>query len=98
MAGFVTALKDIDGVTRVGVESSELAEEKEGAGSTSGASSSGGSTDCRTRNFITLFQITVAFDAAPVPPSSAEAEVEVAPTAPEAASTDLDRNLRRRLR
>ena len=45
VAGFVTALKDIDGVTRVGVESSELASEKEGAGS--GASGGG---DCRTRN------------------------------------------------
>jgi Tfp pilus assembly protein PilN len=85
VAGFVTALKDIDGVTRVGVESSELAEEKEGAGSTSGAASSGSSEDCRTRNFITLFHVTVAFDAAPVPLSGAEAEV--VPTEPETAAT-----------
>jgi Tfp pilus assembly protein PilN len=86
VAGFVTALKEIDGVTRVGVESSELAEEKEGAGSTSGAPSSDASTDCRTRNFITLFQITVAFDAAPVPVS--DVEVEVAPPAPETTATE----------
>lgn len=65
VAGFVTALKDIDGVTRVGVESSELADREEGAGS-SGESSGGGSEDCRTRSFIAQFKLVVAFDAAPV--------------------------------
>ena len=88
VAGFVTALKEIDGVTRVGVESSELAQEKEGAGSTSSTPSSGGSQDCRTRNFIAMFQVTVAFDAAPVPLTSAEAEVEVAPEAAPPAPTE----------
>jgi Tfp pilus assembly protein PilN len=84
VAGFVTALKEIDGVTRVGIESSELAEQKEGAGSTSGAQSGDTSQDCRTRGFITLFQLTVAFDAAPVPATGAE--VEVAPPAETAAT------------
>ena len=37
VAGFVTALKDIDGVTRVGVESSELSDQEEGAGSSGGS-------------------------------------------------------------
>lgn len=75
VAGFVTALKDIDGVTRVGVESSELASEKEGAGSAaSSESDSGGSSgDCRTRRFITEFKLVVAFDAAPVPATGEEA-------------------------
>ena len=73
VAGFVTALKDIDGVTRVGVESSELPDLEEGAGSTSG-SDEGSSGDCRTRNFIAKFQLTVAFDAAPVPISSGSEE------------------------
>src|SRR3954452_7421981 len=50
VAGFVTALKDIDGVTRVGVESSELSNEEEGSGST--GSSEESSSDCRTRSFI----------------------------------------------
>jgi Tfp pilus assembly protein PilN len=68
VAGFVTALKDIDGVTRVGVESSELAS-KEGE---AGSGKSGGS-DCRTRHFIAQFSIVVAFDAAPVPPEEDEA-------------------------
>src|SRR6266516_2546145 len=80
VAGFVTALKDIDGVTRVGVESSELSEQAEGAGG-SGSSSSGGSgdEDCRTRDFIAKFQIVAAFDAAPVPPSASAGEAPVAP-------------------
>jgi Tfp pilus assembly protein PilN len=76
VAGFVTALKDIDGVTRVGVQSSELAELEEGAGtaSTSAGGSgssegggSGGGSECQTREFIASFVIVVAFDAAPIP-------------------------------
>jgi Tfp pilus assembly protein PilN len=88
VAGFVTALKDIDGVTRVGVESSELSEQMEGAGSSSG----GGSTDdCRTRDYVALFSLTVAFDAAPVPVSSGSEET--APITPteksEASASEL---------
>ena len=82
VAGFVTALKDIDGVTRVGVESSELASEEEGAGSVSGSSSGsggGGSSDCRTRSFISEFNLTVAFDAAPVPVSGSEESAPISP-------------------
>lgn len=76
VASFVTALKDIDGVTRVGVETSELGEEGE-----SGSSSGGGgsSSQCRTRDYIAEFQIVVAFDAAPVA-QPAEGS-ELAPTA-----------------
>jgi Tfp pilus assembly protein PilN len=76
VAGFVTALKDIDGVTRVGVESSELPGKEEGAGG--GGGGEGGGGECRTRSFIAKFQVVVAFDAAPVPP----AEGEGAPAAP----------------
>jgi Tfp pilus assembly protein PilN len=79
VAGFVTALKDIDGVTRVGVESSELTGEDEGAGS-SGGSAGGGSSDCRTRSFIAQFKLVVAFDAAPVPLSGEEEAAPVTPT------------------
>jgi Tfp pilus assembly protein PilN len=87
VAGFVTALKEIDGVTRVGVESSELAGEKEGAGSTSGSGGGegGGSSDCRTRSFIASFKMVVAFDAAPVP--QLESGGEATAPAPEAAET-----------
>jgi Tfp pilus assembly protein PilN len=62
VAGFVTILKDIDGVTRVGVQSSALPEQTEAG---AGGESSG--DDCRTRAFIAQFEIVVAFDAAPVP-------------------------------
>jgi Tfp pilus assembly protein PilN len=81
VANFVTALKDIDGVTRVGVESSELAGEDEGAGSSGGSGSEGGgSGDCRTRSFIAEFKLVVAFDAAPVPLSETEEAAPVTPT------------------
>jgi len=75
VAGFVTALKDIDGVTRVGVQSSEV------SGLTSSVSSGGTGADCRTRGFIAKFEIVVAFDAAPAPASASPTE---APTAPPA--------------
>lgn len=71
VAGFVSALKDIDGVTRVGVQSSELPEEGAPSGSDGGGSDSGGD-ECRTRKSIAKFEIVVAFDAAPVPPAEGE--------------------------
>ena len=80
VAGFVTALKDIDGVTRVGVESAELADEEAGAGSVSGSSSGGGSSDCRTRSFIAQFSLVIAFDAAPAPSLATEESAPISPT------------------
>jgi Tfp pilus assembly protein PilN len=89
VAGFVTSLKDIDGVTRVGVESSEVAGKESGAGvSAGGESGSGGAgEDCRTRDFIAKFQIVVAFDAAPVPITSSTEAAAPAPPAEEAESS-----------
>lgn len=85
VAGFVTALKEIDGVTRVGVESSELSSQKEGAGKSggggSGGSGSGGGAECRTRSFIASFNMVVAFDAAPVPQIASSGEAPAAPAA-----------------
>lgn len=77
VAGFVQALKQIDGVTRVGIESSKLGEE-----SASGGASSGGGPSCQTRSFIAQFQMVVAFDAAPVLSESSEGEAAPTP-APE---------------
>jgi Tfp pilus assembly protein PilN len=74
VAGFVTALKEIDGVTRVGVKSSAIAPEGSGAAEGGGGGGGGGSTDCRTRPFIAQFEMTVAFDAAPVPVSESAEE------------------------
>jgi len=78
VAGFVQALKDIDGVTRVGMESSTL------GGDTGAASDSGSSASCQTRDFIAQFQMAVAFDAAPVASTTAEPAPEAAPSSPEA--------------
>jgi Tfp pilus assembly protein PilN len=78
VAGFVTALRDIDGVTRVGVESSALPPIGTAAGTGEGGE---GSTNCRTRDFIAEFKIVVAFDAAPVPPAEGEAAVAPVPAA-----------------
>jgi Tfp pilus assembly protein PilN len=87
VAGFVTALKDIDGVTRVGVEESALPDQE--SGSVSGGE---GGSKCQTRDFIAEFKITVAFDAAPVPvvAAAAEGEVAVAPEGAEEASSETE--------
>lgn len=82
VAGFVTILKDIDGVTRVGVQSSQLAEQSSAGGSSGGDAAAGGSgDDCRTRDFIAKFEIVAAFDAAPVPVTGATAPVAAPPPA-----------------
>jgi Tfp pilus assembly protein PilN len=62
VAEFLQALKDIDGVTRVGIVSSAKATDDSSAGG------GGGDVDCRTRDFITQFQIVAAFDEVTVPP------------------------------
>jgi|SRR5881394_134601 len=80
VARFVTALKDIDGVTRVGVQSSD---------ETAGSSGSG-EADCGGANATVEFALVVAFDAAPVPAPEGEAGVapESAPEAAQAASSE----------
>lgn len=77
VAGFVGALKDMDGVTRVGVESSALPAVGTAAGT--GEGGEGGSTNCRTRDFIAEFKIVIAFDAAPVPVEGEAATVTALP-------------------
>ncbi|HET7053217.1 MAG TPA: hypothetical protein VFI09_04780 [Solirubrobacterales bacterium] len=81
VAGFITALKDIDGVTRVGLQSSTVASEGE-------ESSEAGSEGCGGGG--ASFALLVAFDAAPVPASEEEAAVapEAAPEAAQAASSE----------
>ncbi|HEU4461635.1 MAG TPA: PilN domain-containing protein, partial [Solirubrobacterales bacterium] len=71
VAGFVTSLKDIDGVTRVGLQSSAV-----GGGGESGEGGAG----CSAGGLDAQFKLVVAFDAAPVPLAAegeAAAEVEV---------------------
>ena len=80
VAGFLAALRDIDGVTRVGLTSSA----RPGGDASSGASTgdSSGSGGCATRDFIAAFQITVAFDHAPTPATSGTSPTAPATTPP----------------
>ena len=104
VARFLAALKDIDGVTRVGMQSSELGEEVDpavGAAPTDGAAvtdpASGAAPDCQTGPDIAKFEATVAFDAVPPPvaaapatpaTASAPATAPATPTTTDAATTD----------
>jgi Tfp pilus assembly protein PilN len=65
VAGFLSALRDIDGVTRVGLASSERTSGQTTAPSADSAGT--GNTDCRTLDRIPKFEITAAFDQAPAP-------------------------------
>jgi Tfp pilus assembly protein PilN len=73
VAAFVETLKDIDGVTRVGVTPSER-----GIDSETGTGGEG-TGSCRTREFIAGFELAVAFDAAAVPAAAAAPAVPPAP-------------------
>lgn len=84
VASFVTALKDIDGVTRVGVQSSDLPEPTSGGEESDGDGDSVGGEECRTRRSIAKFEIVVAFDGAPVPVTGSS-EGEAVPLATEGA-------------
>jgi Tfp pilus assembly protein PilN len=81
VAGLIQALEDIDGVTRVGVESSTAGSDSESVESGSAETSA----SCQSGSSGAHFQIVAAFDAAPVP-SEAAATTEAAP-APEAEAT-----------
>jgi Tfp pilus assembly protein PilN len=82
VARFLAALRDIDGVTRVAVTSSDRPDPSSTAeGAAAGTAASGGASgDCATRDFISKFGIVAAFDAvqisastqptAPPPPTS----------------------------
>ncbi|HVW48430.1 MAG TPA: PilN domain-containing protein [Solirubrobacterales bacterium] len=83
VAGFVEALKDIDGVTRVGLQGSSGGGEGENATS---ATTCGGARSAS-------FQMVAAFDAAPVPPAetgeaTAEAPAEAAPEGGESETSE----------
>ena len=89
VAGFVTALEDIDGVTRVGVQSSELPESGDDSGGGGGGGDSTGD-ECRTRETIAKFAIVVAFDAAPVAETATGEAPPVATTEPVKGSGEGD--------
>jgi Tfp pilus assembly protein PilN len=83
VARFLQALKDIDGVTRVAIGKSELPTTDESSGATE--------TDCRTRDFITRFEIVAAFDEVLVPAlDTGAAPTFPAPTVPEGTPATTD--------
>jgi Tfp pilus assembly protein PilN len=87
VARFLAALRDIDGVTRVSVLSSDRPDPSSATeGSSAGAAGSGGgaSGDCATRDFISKFGIVAAFDAVQIsasPPETATPPATSEPTA-----------------
>jgi Tfp pilus assembly protein PilN len=85
VAGFISAIEDIDGVTRVGIASTGEASEEAAQQPASGGTSPQESVDdCRTREFISQFEIVVAFDEVPVPATASAAPGVPAPAAPAA--------------
>ncbi len=84
VAGLIAALEDIDGVTRVGLGSSSQTEEEVAAQAVTGDAAQATSEDCRTRSFIYQFEIVIAFDAVPAPPTATTAPSVPAPVTPEA--------------
>lgn len=89
VAGFIAAVEDIDGVTRVGIASSGMSDDETvpqgGGGATSAQQSI---DDCRTRPGIRQFEIVVAFDEVPVPATASAAPGVPAPAAPAPATGD----------
>jgi Tfp pilus assembly protein PilN len=77
VAAFIEAVKDIDGVTRVGIQGTSIS-----------GGSGGNATSASTcgEKYVAQFQLVAAFDAAPVPPSE-EAGEAVAPEATTSEST-----------
>jgi Tfp pilus assembly protein PilN len=81
VADFVAALRDIDGVTRIGISSSERPEGADDTSAAGGATDSGASADCRTRDMIAKFEIIAAFDGVPVVATGAEVAAPIDATA-----------------
>jgi Tfp pilus assembly protein PilN len=81
VAGFLAALRDIDGVTRVSVLSSDRQETSGSGGSTASStgSATGGGGACASRSFIATFEVLVAFDNAQ-PAAAATGAPTAAPT------------------
>jgi Tfp pilus assembly protein PilN len=86
VARFVAALEDIDGVTRVGMQSSQRPEGPEAAE----APTEEMGDECRVRDYVAKFEIIAAFDAVEAPPSATTppaAGTPAAPAAPTSAET-----------
>ncbi|MGH2965394.1 MAG: hypothetical protein ACRDMH_08435 [Solirubrobacterales bacterium] len=90
VARFLAVVHDIDGVTRATVMSSErpLQTSAAGAATTSGSASGGDSQECSSRNFVSRFDLAVAFDAVQLSaPSESSRATPAASTTPTSTST-----------
>ena len=92
VARFLAALRDIDGVTRVSVLSSDRPDSSSATeGSSAPAAGSGGASGgCATRNFISKFGIVAAFDAVQISASAATPPATSQPTASESTASAAD--------
>jgi Tfp pilus assembly protein PilN len=90
VAGLIASLEDIDGVTRVGLDSSGKSDDPQdsAAAAPTGGDSASGNTDCQTRDFIAQFKIIVAFDEVPTP-ATASASPSVPPGVTTSGSSQL---------
>jgi Tfp pilus assembly protein PilN len=86
VARFAADLKDIDGVTRVGVQESKLP----AADSATGSDTSSDTTNCQTRDFIAQFKILAAFDAVPTPTATAPPDSTAPASGASSSSTGTD--------
>lgn len=88
VAAFVASLEDIDGVTRVGLDTSK-SPDSEGDGAAGGSGDTGGeSTECNTGTPTKFdFHIVVAFDAVPTP-TTATTSPSVPPAVAPAAGSE----------
>jgi Tfp pilus assembly protein PilN len=90
VAGFVSSLEEIDGVTRVGLQQSQRPEETATSAATTTGSADATTGTCTTRAWIYQFEIVVAFDSVPTPSgavSDPSVPSSIATTASTAAST-----------
>ena len=85
VAGFVAALEDIDGVTRVGLESSNIDSADASSSSAGGATSA----DCQAGPRTAKFQVVVAFDAVSVPSTATTAPSVPTSIAPSGGSGEV---------
>lgn len=88
VARFLAALREVDGVTRATVMSSDRQGDTSG-GSTSGGSAVAGGASCASRSFIATFEVVVAFDAAQ-PGASTETTPTTTPPSAPATTTSTD--------
>ena len=87
VAAFVASLEEIDGVTRVGLDSSGKGEAGAEGASGSGGSSGSGNAECTSGPITYKFHVVVAFDAVPAPATATGSPSVPAPTAPSAGGT-----------